>query len=567
MIRQEIAKLIEKSIKVLQKEKALPKFEIPEIEIEHPEGKIHGDYATNIAMVIAKQVKKNPLEVAEKLKAEILGAQPKAGRMRRVGCSLKPDLFEKVKIAEPGFINFFLSKEYLQQRIGEILKKREKFGELNIGKGKKVQIEFISANPTGPLTVGNARGGPFGDVLGNVLKKAGFKIEKAYYINDYGMQILALGHSILKDSEAKYKGKYIDELAKRIKEKESYKVGESAAKIIIDEMIKKTSDRMGIKYDEWFSENTLHESGQVDKVLKILEQKNLIYQKEKAVWFRSSKYGDKRDRVVVKADGDKTYLAGDVAYHHYKFEKKKFDKVIDIWGADHAGDVAGLQAGVEALGHKGKLDILLLQFVTILEKEEKLKISKRRGTFVTMDELLREVGVDIARFFFLQKSANTHLNFDLTLAKKQSEKNPVYYIQYAHARICSILKKYEVGSTKTTTLPPRPPTFGGPLQKKESSELQTSNFRLLSHPAELELIKQLVRFPEIVEDTTKDYQVQRLPQYAFELAHQFHQFYRDCQVLSDKKELTEERLALILATKTVLKNVLDLMGISAPEKM
>ncbi len=229
--------------------------------------------------------------------------------------------FDKVEIKGPGFVNFFLSKEYLQQRIGEILKKGEKFGELNIGKGKKVQVEFISANPTGPLTVGNARGGPFGDVLGNVVKKAGFKVEKAYYINDCGMQILSLGHSVLKDSEAKYKGEYIDKLAERIKEKEPYKAGNLAAKIIIDEMIKKTTDRMGINYDEWFSENTLHESGEVDKVLKILEQKNLIYQKEKAAWLRSSKYGDKRDRVVVKADGDKTYLAGDVAYHHYKFEK------------------------------------------------------------------------------------------------------------------------------------------------------------------------------------------------------------------------------------------------------
>ncbi|GAI12529.1 unnamed protein product, partial [marine sediment metagenome] len=247
-----------------------------------------------------------------------------------------------------------------------------------------------------------------------------------------------------------------------------------------------------------------------DKTLKFLKKKELLYEKEGAIWFQSSKFGDKRDRVMVKSDGQKTYLAGDIAYHRYKFEKKKFDKVIDIWGADHAGDVAGLQAGVEALGYKGKLDILLLQFVTILEKGEKLKISKRRGTFVTMDELLREVGVDVARFFFLQKSANTHLNFDLTLAKKQSEKNPVYYIQYAHARICSILHK------------------AVDVKRQQGSSRQV--FKLLNHPSELELIKQLVRFPEIVEDTTKDYQVQRLPQYAFELAHQFHQFYRDCQV-------------------------------------
>ena len=551
MIRQEIAKLIEKSIKKLQTAKNLPKFDwgesgwCPEIRVEYSGEKTHGDYATNIAMVIAKIVKKNPLEIAENLKSCIL--------------NLKSELFDKIEVAKPGFINFFLSKEYLQKQVGEILKKGEKFGELNIGKGKKVQVEFISANPTGPLTVGNARGGPFGDVLGNVVKKAGFKVEKAYYINDCGMQILALGHSVLKDSEAQYKGDYIDELAKRIKEKElypvgsrrlsfgAYKAGELAAKIIIDEMIKKTTDRMGINYDEWFSENTLYESGQVNKVLKILEQKNLIYQKEKATWFRSSKYGDKRDRVVVKAGGDKTYLAGDVAYHHYKFEKKKFDKVIDVWGADHAGDVAGLQAGAEALGHKGKLDILLLQFVTILEKGEKLKISKRRGTFITMDELLDEVGVDIARFFFLQKAANTHLNFDLALAQKQSEKNPVYYVQYAHARICSILKKCKMQNAKC--------------------KMTNQNSKLLNHLSELNLIKQMIRFPEIVEDTSRDYQVQRIPQYAMDLATVFHQFYRDCKVISDDKNLTQARLGLILATKTVLKNTLDLMGISTPEKM
>ena len=554
MNRQKIIDLIQKTIKELQTAKKLPKFNWgengwrPEIRVEHSGEKTHGDYATNIAMVIAKIVEKNPLEIAENLKSCIL--------------NLKSELFDKVEIAKPGFINFFLSKEYLQKQVGEILKKGEKFGELNIGKGKKVQVEFISANPTGPLTVGNARGGPFGDVLGNVVKKAGFKVEKAYYINDCGMQILALGHSVLKDSEAQYKGDYIDELAKRIKEKEPYNAGELAAKIIIDEMIKKTTDRMGINYDEWFSENTLYESGEVDKVLKILEQKNLIYQKEKATWFRSSKYGDKRDRVVVKAGGDKTYLAGDVAYHHYKFEKKKFDKVIDVWGADHAGDVAGLQAGVEALGHKGKLDILLLQFVTILEKGEKLKISKRRGTFITIDELLDEVGVDIARFFFLQKSANTHLNFDLTLARKQSEKNPVYYVQYAHARICSILGKSKV---KTTYPPTALPAKGG--APREKLKVTVKNLKLLNHQSELELIKQLIRYPEVIEDTAKDYQVQRIPQYAMDLATVFHQFYRDCQVITKDKELAGARLSLVLATKTVLKNTLDLMGISAPEKM
>jgi arginyl-tRNA synthetase len=468
----------------------------------------------------------------------------------------------RVEAAKPGFINFFLKKEYLQKEIKRILEEREKFGQLKIGKNKKIQVEFISANPTGPLTVGNARGGPFGDVLGNVFKKAGFKVEKAYYINNYGMQILTLGHSVLKDSESQYKGAYIDDLIKEMKRKDlypvgshisdsfrAYRVGEKAAEVLV-KIIKKTTDRMGIKYDEWISEKKLHKLGAVDKVIEFLREKNLTYEKEGALWFKSSNFGDERDRVVVKSDGWKTYLAGDLTFHQYKFKKKKFDKVIDIWGADHYGDVPGLQAGVSALGFKGKLDIILLQFVTLFEKGKELKMSKRLGTFVTMDELLDMVGNDAVRFFFLQKSADTHLNFDLELAKEQSEKNPVYYIQYANARIHSILKKSKIKMPTVRT------------QKKSQI-----NFKLLNHRTELELIKRLIQFPEIIEDAANDYQVQRIPQYALDLATVFHRFYRDCRVLSDDKKLTQARLALLLATKTVFENTLDLMGISAPEKM
>jgi len=363
------------------------------------------------------------------------------------------------------------------------------------------------------------------------------------------MQILTLGHSVLKDKEAKYKGDYINYLNKKIKEKDPYKAGEKAAKIITKEMIKKTTDRLGIKYNEWISETKLHKLSFINKILEILKKNNLIYQKERAWWFKSSKFGDERDRVLVKKDGWKTYLAGDIALHYYKFEKKKFAKVINIWGADHAGDVPGLQAGVSAIGHKSKLDVILLQFVTLFEKKEKLKMSKRLGIYVTMDELLDKVGKDIARFFFLQKSANTHLNFDLDLAKEQSEKNPVYYVQYAHARICSILRKSNIGRAMSNE------QAGG------------QNFKLLKHPSELELIKQLIRFPEIIEDATKDYQVQRIPRYALDLATAFHQFYRDCRVLAENSSLTKARLGLILATKIIIKNTLNLMGISAPEKM
>jgi len=514
MIREEIGNLIEKAVKNLYQKEV-------EVKVERPAGAVFGDYTTNIAMVL----KKNPEEIAKSIKSPIL---------------------KKVEVKN-GFINFFLSEEYLQKQVGEILKEKEKFGELKIGKNKKVQVEFISANPTGPVTVGNARGGPFGDTLGNVLKKAGFRVEKAFYINDYGMQILVLGHSVLKDEKAEWGGRYIDDLHKRIKIKDPYKVGRAAAKIILEEMVKKTIEKMGIKYDEWFLENKLHQGGEIDKVLEFLREKGLIYEKEGAKWFKSTQYGDERDRVLVKDNGWKTYLAGDIAYHKYKFEKKKFDKVIDIWGADHQGNIAGLQAGVEALGHKGKLDIIILQFVTVLEKGVVLKMSKRKGVYVTTDELLEAVGLDVVRFFFLQESANTHLNFNLSLAKEQSEKNPVYYVQYAYARICSILKKLKTQSSKLKTT--------------------TENLKLLKHPSELELIKQLIRFPEIIEDTVKDYQVQRIPQYALDLATSFHQFYRDCRVLTEDLPLLKARLGLILATKIILKNTLDLMGISAPEKM
>jgi len=483
----------------------------------------YGDFSTNIAMVMAKKTGQNSIQIAKTIEKEM------------------KDLFERIEVIGPGFINFFLFKEDIQEELRSILKKD--FGDLKIGKDKKVQIEFISANPTGPLTVGNARGGPFGDVLGNVFKRAGFKVEKAYYVNDCGMQIETLGHSVLKDEQAKYKGKYIEELNKRIKEKDPYKAGEQASLIILNEMIKKTVERMKIKYDEWFLESNLHKEKKIEKVLGILDKKGLIYEKEGAKWFKSSEYGDKRDRVVVKANNHYTYLAGDIAYHRYKFEKKKFDRVINIWGADHQEDAPGVKAAVQALGHKGKLEFIFLQFVTLFEKGKELKMSKRQGNYVTMEELLNSVGSDITRFFFLQKGANTHLNFDLSLAKEQSEKNPVYYIQYAFVRINSIFKKAK--------------------NQKPSAK----NLDLLNHPSELKLIKQLAMFSDIIEDTVEDYQVQRIPQYATDLSSYFHRFYRDCRVLSEDKNLNQARLSLVLATKLVLKKTLDMMGISAPDKM
>ncbi len=505
MLRDKISKLIENIVK-------------QEVILEHPAVADHGDFSTNIAL----KAKIDPDKIINQLKDN--------------------DLFEKVAKAGPGFINLYLSPKALQQELAEVLDKQDDYGQLDIGKNKKIQVEFISANPTGLLTVGNARGGAYGDVLANVLKKAGFKTEKAFYVNDFGNQILILGHSVLKDSQAKYQGEYIDKLNKENKEKDPFKAGQWAAKHIIKNLIQKTTDKMGIKYDEWIFESDLHKSGKVDQILDFLREKGLVYQKEDAQWFKSSKFGDERDRVMIKKDKAKTYLAGDIALHNYKFKDKKFDKVINIWGADHHGDIPGLMAGVEAIGHKGKLEIILLQFVTILEKGQKQRMSKRSGIYVTMDELLEKAGVDATRFFFLQKSSDTHLNFDINLAQEQSSKNPIYYVQYAHARICSILRK-----TKSV---------------KKQGDLNK-----LAHPAELDLIKELIKFPEIIKDTARDYQIQKLPYYSMELANKFHKFYENCRVIDKDKKNIQRRVSLIKATQIILKNTLKLMGISAPEKM
>jgi len=512
MIREEIEKLTERATKDLYGKKA-------EVEIEHPAGPAFGDYSTNIAMIL----KKNPQEIANaitRFSSPILG---------------------KVEVKN-GFINFFISKEYLQKQVEEILKEKEKFGNLKIGKGKKVNVEFISANPTGPLTVGNSRGGVIGDVLSNVLAKAGWKVTREYYFNDAGGQIDVLGHSVLKDDLAEYKGEYIDKLAKKLDGGDPREIGKKAAQIIIEE-IKKTTKKMGIKFDIWTAEGRdLRDKGKVEKIIAWLKKNNLAYEKEGALWFKSTQFGDDKDRVLLRTNKEPTYFALDCAYHKNKFVERKFDKVINIWGADHHGDIARLKGFVKSLGYEDKFDILIQQFVRIIKKGKEVRMSKRTGIYVTIDELIDEVGLDVARFFFLTKAADTHLDFDLDLAKQQSEKNPVYYVQYAHARICSILRKI-----------------------KEKISLR--NYELLKEPSELELIKQLVRLPEIIKDTAKDYQIQRIPQYAIDLATVFHQFYRDCQVLSDDKELTQARLALISATKIVLKNTLNLMGIFAPEKM
>ncbi len=538
MICQKIKNLIEKSVQKLQKERVLPGVEMPEIQVEHSEEKIHGDYATNIAMTITKEIKKNPMDIAYRVVEELKNLKTER-------------FFEKIEVAKPGFINFFLSKEYLQKQVGEILKQGKKFGRLKIGRNRKIQVEFISANPTGPLHIGNGRGAFFGDTLANVLEWAGYKTVREYYINDakVNTQIKTLGQTALGKGVV-YLNDYLKSRITKLKEKLEKISNPGKAGYLLAQEVQKDiknfiKNKLRIKFDSWISEEDLYQKNKIKKIYHWLKKKGLIYEKEEAEWLKISEFGAPKDEVVVRQNGEPTYFLSDIAYHKDKFDRG-FKKIINIWGADHQGHVPKIKAIAKILNYKGDLNILICQLVRL----KKGKISKRKGEIVTLEELIDEVGLDVARFFYLTKSLNAQMEFDLELAKEQSEKNPIYYVQYAHARICSIFKK----SKKS---------------KMESAKGKTrvKNLKLLNHPSELTLIKQLIRFPEIIEDSAKDYQLQRIPQYLLDLAKNFHQFYRDCKVISENKDLMEARLSLILATKIVLKKTLSLIGISAPERM
>lgn len=513
---------------------AYPNVDLPVFALEPAEEKF-GDYSTNIAMVLAKRAGEKPEEIAKKIVAQLS----------------KDEMFEKVEVVKPGFINFKIALPYLQNKISEIVEMGEKYGESDLGADLKVNVEFISANPTGPLTLGNGRGGYCGDCLANILEAFGAKVEREYYINDQGAQILKLGHSILKDDQAVYRGKYIDEVAIKIKSKDPMEAGQQAAAILMEGSIKKTILKMGIKFDHWFSQSALYK-GAIEDAIGMLKENSMAYQKDDALWLKTTDYGDDKDRVLITAEGDFTYFASDIAYHWDKI-RRGYNLLIDFWGADHHGYVGRMQAAIEILKKEadwsGQLEILIAQLVRLMSKGQEVKMSKRAGTFVTLDELIDEVGPDVTRFFFLERALNTHMDFDLDLAKEHSEKNPVYYAQYAYARIHSILNKSEI------------------LNSKSKTNSKSQKLNLLNDQAELSLIKELIKLPDIIIETAEDYQVQRLPYYAIELATKFHNFYENCRVISEDKNLTAARIDLIKATQIVLKKTLDLMGISAPEKM
>ena len=527
------------------------------ILVEIPENKEYGDYTSNVAFCLAKFLHKSPSATADELVKKI----KKISAFTEVSADKKE--FSKIE-AKNGFINFFLSPECLRHQLKEILEKKDKYGESNVkGQMSSVNVEFISANPTGPLTIGNGRGGFYGDTLVNILESQGYKVMREYYINDRGEQILTLGRSIKKaqgfkmDSENLYRGDYINDLAKQVNRNLSVEeAGQKAIELILKTYIRPVIRRLGIKFDNWFSEKSLYppaprlrrasKNSKYGEIMEDLMRRDFIYEKDGATWMKTSQLGDSKDRVLIKKDGSETYFLSDILYHFDKFKIRKFDKVIDIWGADHHGYAPRLKAALKALGlPEDNLEIIITQLVRLVKNGKEVKISKRAGVFIKLEELIDEVGLDAAKFFFLMYSPNTHMDFDMELAKQRSEKNPVYYVQYAHARITSILRKV----------------------KSKNFQFSIFNFQFLKEKEELDLIRKLAEFPELLSEILINYEVHRLPRYALELAREFHNFYEKYRVITEDKSLTSARLGLVTATKIVLANALNLMGINAPDKM
>ena len=530
--------------------------------VEPPANVEYGDYATNAALLLSSQFKRSPHGVAQ----EILRALD------------KDDLFNNVvykkTVAGPGFVNFYISSEYLAKQIKNILENNENFGRSNIGQKKKVQIEFISANPTGPLTLGNGRGGFLGDALANVLDFVGYDVSREFYVNDTGEQIKKLGWSIIAAGklsasekleipykpEELYAGGYIQEMAYKMgiskfskEELDVEAISRSASKMLLED-IKRVVKKSKIHFDVWFSEKSLHRQGLVKTVLEEIQKKGLIEKKDGATWLKIPDDPQTKERVLIKSSGEATYLLSDITYHYDKFKRRRFNKVIDIFGADHHATAKTLLAALSALKWF-QPGIILMQLVRLIEDGQEVRMSKRTGTFITLEELIDTVGLDAARFFFLMREPNSHMDFDLNLAKERSDKNPVYYVQYAHARASSIIEKAKEEGLALS------------LSKGIGKDFIHNFSSKIEHPSELSLIKKLIRLPEILEEISQNNEVSRLPYYATELAAEFSAFYRDCHVIVEDKELSKARLALVCATRIVLANTLKLMGIYAPQRM
>ena len=516
------------------------------LNISPSSNKEFGDFSSNIALSISKELSQNPLETAQKLKESMCDS------------SLEID---EITVSKPGFINFKISNKYYYDMLDQILKNSD-FGKSGHGKGKTANVEFVSANPTGPLTVGHGRNAVLGDAVSNILEWNGFSVTREYYFNDAGRQMRVLSESVEaryfetlnKPSEFPedgYQGSYINDIAKEMISEfgENLSSGDALFKQVpekkIFQQIKNTLKKLGISFDQFSNEKTFYDNGDINRLLDELESNDLIYKKDGATWFKSSALGKEQDRVFIKGSGEPTYRVPDTAYHRNKIERK-FDLIIDVFGADHMDTYPDVLIALQALGYKtDHIKVLLYQFVTLLRGGEKIKMSTRKANFITLDELIDEVGVDVVRYFFIMRGVNTHLNFDLDLAADQSEKNPVYYLQYAHARISNIIQR----------------------SGKANIEPLSYNSELLIHGQEIALLKKLEQFPGVVRASLSSLEPQTIANYLQDTAGNFHKYYAECRIIGNDENLTKARIALALATKKVLANGLGILGISAPEKM
>lgn len=578
LAKQQVKETVMNALGRLVAEGKIEAVPMPAFNVERPADVSHGDFSCNAAMASAKALRNNPRAI---------------GQMIADAAVLDGTVFEKIEVAGPGFLNFFISPLWFNETVGEVISSGSDYGKTELGKGKRVLVEFVSANPTGPMHIGNARGGALGDSLSSVLQFAGYEVEREFYVNDAGNQIEKFGKSlsirymqIADGNKADVIASYGDEdVCRKIFEDEEnfpmpedvykgvdiiehaynfYKINgdkfvnadeESRKSALVEyalplniDGLEKDLAKYRIVYDTWFRESSLHKSGAVKQIVDMLTEKGQTYEKDGAIWFKASDFGDDQDRVLVRANGIPTYFVPDIAYHYNKLVTRGFDKAIDILGADHHGYIARMKAALTALGvDASKLDIVIMQMVMLVRNGETVKLSKRSGKAITLSTLLDEVPIDAARFFFNLRDPNTHLEFDLELAIEESSNNPVFYVQYAHARICSILRRMEEEGTGYSNIP--------------VSEL---NF---NHPAELALIRHIAALPNCINEAAKDYNPSKITKYLCDLAQLFHKFYDNCKIKGEEENILQSRLSLCVATKTVFKNLLDLLKVDAPEKM
>jgi len=555
MVLHTVRKLVSQAVQQAQNDGLLQLETTPEIQIERPGKLENGDFATSLPLRLARATRINPLQLAESL-VQLIPA-----------C----DEIEKVVAAHPGFINFYLKDSWVQKQLEEVRRAGNGYGTGDLGQGQKMMVEYVSVNPTGPVHVGHARGAVLGSALANILSAAGYRVTQEYYVNDAGTQMQAFYGSVYArylqslGQEAAmpangYAGEYIADLAEEIAESEGTRfigmdeaqalreMGDIAREKMID-LIRDDLTQIGVGFDNWFSERTLFDQGDYDRALQVLKDKEFLSERENAVWFNSTQLGDDKDNVVIRSSGEPTYFASDIAYHYNKFVVREFQSVVDIWGADHQGHVPRMKSAVAALGiEPERLTVLISQMVTLKRGDEVVRASKRTGDFVTLRELTDEVGADACRYFFLARTPSTQMEFDLELAKQESSENPVYYVQYGHARIASILNS----------------------AREQNIDWSAGDVSLLTHPSELSLIRTMLRLPELVEQMARALEPHQLPHYTMELATAFHWFYENCRVISSHEEdaqMNLARLKLVESAQIVFRRSLELMGMSAPERM